>query len=294
MLEIAKARGRATISAQHLIDYKMDIEENMRNGIGELYTQTVRQICNMKIKRPTDTQPPKDRPWDKTKQTTKTTLNKIMTKLYTHIDKAIKKSIPEEVEHSKEEKEKQKNRPTYNKAIALKVAMCRWMRAPTSYTTTYTPPSIDEEQGGIEAAMRLSLHEITGAIHGPTQWTPDAEKHIIQRIKSLALITGIIENTQPPPEFGKHTHKQVKVWRDWGENMMAQASAQLTRTLEREQADQMAKASVHNLVVQENFGKGKYAKAITGAGLSTNGSCVTRPGNTLIEQFFCTSKEQPR
>ena len=122
-----------------------------------------------------------------------------------------------------------------------------------------------------------------GQLNGP----PNAAKHILQRIKSLALITGIIENTQPPPEFGKHTHKQVKVWRDWGENMMAQASAQLTRTLEREQADQVAKASAHNLVVQENFGKGKYAKALIGAGLSTNGSCVTRPGSKLIEQVVC-------
>jgi hypothetical protein len=140
MLEIAKARGRATISAQHLIDYKVDIEENMKDGIGELYTQTVSEICDMKIKRPTEIQPPKDRPWDKTKEITKTTLNKIMTKLYTHIDKAIIKSILEEVEHSKKEKEKQRTKPAYNKAIVLKVAMCRWMQAPTSYTTIYAPP----------------------------------------------------------------------------------------------------------------------------------------------------------
>ena len=57
--------------------------------------------------------------------------------------------------------------------------------------------------------------------------------------------------------------------------MMAQAAAQLTRTLEREQAEQMAMATEHNLTITQDFGKGRYMKALIGAGLSTNGSCVT-------------------
>ena len=107
--------------------------------------------------------------------------------------------------------------------------------------------------------MRLSLHEITGAVSGPTQWTRTAAEHIIQRMRSLALIASIVENTQPPPEFGKYTNKQVKVWQEWGENMMAQASAQQTRTLEREQANQMVAGSTHNLAAQEIFGKGNMS-----------------------------------
>ena len=81
MLEIAKARGRAAISAQHLVDYKITIEENMKDGIEELHARAVKAIGRMKMKRPTEIQPPKDRPWDETKVTTKTTLNEIMTEL---------------------------------------------------------------------------------------------------------------------------------------------------------------------------------------------------------------------
>ena len=55
----------------------------------------------------------------------------------------------------------------------------------------------------------------------------------------------------------------------------------------------MATASAHNLSVQENFGKGKYAKALVGAGLRTNGSCVTRPGSKLIEQVIVPAMRDP-
>ena len=62
MLEIAKARGRAATSAQHLVDYKITIEDNMKDGIEELYTRAVRAIYRLKIKSPKGMQPPKDRP----------------------------------------------------------------------------------------------------------------------------------------------------------------------------------------------------------------------------------------
>ena len=69
-----------------------------------------------------------------------------------------------------------------------------------------------EEQGGTESAMRLSLHEIRGTVKGQIRWTPRAIEHINRRIKSLALITNIIENTPPPPKYEERKDTLIKIW----------------------------------------------------------------------------------
>ena len=93
-------------------------------------------------------------------------------------------------------------------AIALKVVMRRWMRAPISYTTVYDPPNEDEEHGGIDAAMCFSLYEIMATEVGPEQWTAQAINHVQLRVKSLALIKNIIKNT-PPLQQQKRTQSYI-------------------------------------------------------------------------------------
>ena len=74
---------------------------------------------------------------------------------------------------------------------------------------------------------------------------------------------------------------------------MEQAGAQLARALEKKHANQVAKTAIRNRQVAQHFSSGMYTKELKAAGLSSNGSNVTKPTDKLIGQVQVPALYKP-
>ena len=177
--------------------------------------------------------------------------------------------------------------------MALQIIITRWTRAPIKYESVFNPPPQTQKTLNIHESIRYSLEEIaqTAGTKGP--WGPSAYKHIQTRLGNIQTMAHIIEHTAAPPEISENQIETLKQWREWANTAMEQAGAQLARALEIEHANQVARTAIRNKQVAQHFSSGMYSKALKAAGLSSNGSNITKPTDKLIEQVQVPALNKP-